>query len=169
MRSIMIALLATLISVAPATAEQVWVTMDQVRTYTMSEDADSIIIGNPGIADIAVRDKNSFLLFGKAPGMTNLIVLDGQGNQVKNLEVRVNPPSYGMLVYHRGLRRTTYNCTNDCQPTLTVGDSPDDFTRVNQQVRIKTSQREGGSTPADLQNLQNTPENPTPGDDEDSL
>ena len=134
-----------------ASAEQIWVTMDQVRPYELKDAADSIIVGNPGIVDITVLDANNFFLFGKAPGLTNILVQDEMGEIVKNLQVRVNPPSSGMLVYHRGKDRTTYNCTRHCEVTLTVGDGNDAFTNVDAQVRQKLGQPQTGSEPPDLQ------------------
>jgi len=151
MRSIFIGVLLAMFTVVPVKAEQVWVTIDQVRNYSISGEADSIIVGNPGIADIAVRDKNNFLLFGKSPGMTNLIILDSNGKVVKNLQVRVNSPNQGMLVFHRGSARTTFNCTDACQATLTVGDSVQQFNDLNAQLNIKTRQQQAGEEPEDLQ------------------
>lgn len=143
------ALIATLSS--PINAQQLWVTMDQVRSYSVDKPADSIIVGNPGIADIAVQDENRFLLFGKAPGLTNIIVLDNSGETIENLTVRVNPPSSSMLVYHRGPQRTTYNCTSHCEATLTIGDNNTDFVAINQQIQTKLGQQASGSAPQDLQ------------------
>ncbi len=151
MRSCLSGLLLALITTLPANAQQLWVTMDQVRSHTVEKPADSIIVGNPGIADIAVQDKNRFLLFGKAPGLTNIIVLDDEGETIENLTVRVNPPSSGMLVYHRGASRTTYNCTSHCEATLTVGDNSTEFSNINTQIQTKLGQQTSGDAPQDLQ------------------
>lgn len=151
MRTCFLGLLLAFTTILPANAQQIWVTMDQVRSYTTEESADSIIVGNPGIADIAVQDKNRFLLFGKAPGLTNIVILDEKGETIENLTVRVNPPSSGMLVYHRGAARTTYNCTTHCEATLTVGDSSTAFQSINTQVQTKLGQQASGQEPEDLQ------------------
>ncbi|MEO1426030.1 MAG: pilus assembly protein N-terminal domain-containing protein [Pseudomonadota bacterium] len=151
MKTALFAALASLLIAPAAFAQQLWVTMDQVRSYTVDRPADSIIVGNPGIADVSVQNSTQFLLFGKAPGLTNIIVLDEDGETIKNLQVRVNPPSSNMLVYHRGSSRTTYNCTRHCDVTLTVGDNPDAFGLVNAQVQTKLGQAANGEDARDLQ------------------
>ncbi|MEO1150555.1 MAG: pilus assembly protein N-terminal domain-containing protein [Pseudomonadota bacterium] len=151
MKTALIAVLTSFLIAPTALAQQLWVTMDQVRSYTVDRPADSIIVGNPGIADVSVQNSKQFLLFGKAPGLTNIIVLDEEGETIKNLQVRVNPPSANMLVYHRGSARTTYNCTRHCDVALTVGDSSDAFGLVNSQVQTKLGQAANGEDARDLQ------------------
>ncbi len=146
MRSCFLGGILTLAVAMPATAEQIWVTMDQVRSHAISKSADSIIVGNPGIADVSVQGKDRFLLFGKAPGLTNIIILDEEGETIDNLQVRVNPPSNNMLVYHGGSNRTTYNCTTHCEATLTVGDDSDEFGIINRQIQEKLGQAANGAT-----------------------
>jgi len=147
----LIASLSAIIAATPAFAGQIWVSMDQVRPYKIEKSADSIIVGNPGIVDISVRDDQNFLLFGKAPGLTNIIIQNAQGELIENLQVRVNPPSSGMLTYHAGSSRRTYNCTRHCEVSLTVGDSTETFTNVDQQVRVKLGQPSTGTEVPDLQ------------------
>ncbi len=151
MRSLIFGLALATFTAAPVSAQQVWVTMDQVRSYSTDKAASSIIVGNPGIADIAVQDKNNFLLFGKAPGLTNIIIINEEGKTIENLQVRVNPPSSGMLVAHRGSNRTTYNCTFHCEATLTIGDNTAGFANVNNQVQSKLTQQSSGSSAPEIQ------------------
>ncbi|MFQ5562696.1 MAG: pilus assembly protein N-terminal domain-containing protein [Parvularculaceae bacterium] len=140
MRSIIAALILSVFAAPQAFAEQIWLTMDQVRPYKLDVPASSIVVGNPGIADVTVRDENNLFLFGKAPGLTNIYIFDEEGEPVRNLMIRVRTASSGMLVFHRGAQRTTYNCTSQCEPTITVGDSPEQFSGVSAQVEAKASQ-----------------------------
>lgn len=145
MRSIIAAIVLS-VAVAPAAfAEQIWLTMDQVRPYKLQAAASSIVVGNPGIADLKVQDENRVFLFGKAPGLTNIYIMDENGDMVQNLMIRVRTPSSDMLVFHRGVSQTTYNCTTLCEPTITVGDSVDTFQGVAQQVEAKASQAASGA------------------------
>lgn len=123
-----------------AAAGQIWLTMDQVRPFKLEKEAQSIVIGNPAIADVTVRDANNLLLFGKAPGLTNIYFFDENGEPFDNLVVRVRTPSADMLTVHRGGARTTYNCTTNCEATITVGDDPSIFDGVSQQVLNKYGQ-----------------------------
>ncbi|WP_425410885.1 pilus assembly protein N-terminal domain-containing protein [Hyphococcus sp.] len=123
-----------------AAAEQIWLTMDQVRPYKLENPAQSIVVGNPAIADVTVQDNSNVLLFGKAPGLTNIFVFNEAGEAVKNLTIRVRTPSADMLTVHRGSARTTYNCTTNCEATVTVGDDDTSFSSVAAQVQNKFSQ-----------------------------
>jgi Flp pilus assembly secretin CpaC len=123
-----------------ASAEQLWLTMDQVRPFKLESPAQSIVVGNPAIADVTVQDSTNVLLFGKAPGLTNIFIFDENGEAVKNLVIRVRTPSSDMLTVHRGAARTTYNCTTNCEATVTVGDAAETFSGVSSQVQTKFGQ-----------------------------
>lgn len=140
MRMFLISVAASLSAATAAHADQVWVTMDQVAPYQFKQDIDQIVVGNPGIADITVRDKSKVLIFGKAPGVTNLFLFDADGNEVENLIVRVRSVSAEMLTFQRGGQRATFNCMTICEQTITVGDSAESFGVVTQQVRQKYQQ-----------------------------
>lgn len=142
MRLFVLSLSAALFATA-ASAEQVWVTMDQVKPYTFKQEVAQIVIGNPGIADVTVRDKTRVLLFGKAPGLTNMFLFDADGNEMENLLVRVRATNSDLLTLQRGGQRFTYNCTSVCEQTLTVGDSQEAFGAVQSQVRQKFQQASG--------------------------
>lgn len=140
MRMFLITVAASLSAATAARADQVWVTMDQVAPYQFKQDVDQIVVGNPGIADITVRDKSKVLIFGKAPGVTNLFLFDADGNEVDNLIVRVRSVSAEMLTFQRGGQRATYNCMTICEQTITVGDNSETFGVVTQQVLQKYQQ-----------------------------
>ena len=137
---------AVLAATSPAFAGEVWVTMDQVKPYTLEVPAGQIIVGNPGIADVKVQDKERILLFGKGPGRTNMYILDDEGNQIDNLLVSVRVQDGGMMTVQRGLARTTYNCTTVCEATVTVGDSPEVFSGVASQIIQKFGAAAAGAT-----------------------
>lgn len=149
MRRFLLALAVSAASTTAAHADQVWVTMDQVAPYAFKQDIDQIVVGNPGIADITVRDKSKVLIFGKSPGVTNFFLFDADGNEVENLIVRVRTTGAEMLTFHRGGQRATYNCMSQCEPTITIGDSNETFGAVSQQVQQKYQQATSGSTPSE--------------------
>lgn len=132
-----------------ASAEQIWITMDQVRPYTFKQEVGQIVVGNPAIADVTVRDKSRVLLFGKAPGLTNIFLFDADGNEIENLIVRVRATNSDMLTLQRGAQRYTYNCTTNCDQTITVGDSPEAFGVVSNQVQQKFQQASGAAAPSE--------------------
>lgn len=140
MRTIFAAALFAAFAAAPANAGQIWLTMDQVRPYELEKPAGQIVVGNPAIADVTVQDKQRVFLYGKAPGLTNMYVVDENGDLVENLLIRVRSTGSGMLVMHRGSLRTTYNCTTHCDPTVTVGDESTGFSALQSQITTKTEQ-----------------------------
>ncbi|MEO1244010.1 MAG: pilus assembly protein N-terminal domain-containing protein [Pseudomonadota bacterium] len=140
MRMILSAFAALMALTNTAHAGQIWLTMDQVRPLKLENPAQSIVVGNPAIADVTVQDNENILLFGKAPGLTNIYIFDEKGDAVENVMIRVRSSSADMLTMQRGLARTTYNCTNNCEPTLTVGDDQTVFTGVSAQVQNKLQQ-----------------------------
>lgn len=138
---------AGLVTLSPtaAFAEQIWLTMDQVSPYTLEVPAGQIVVGNPAIADVTVQDKQRVLLFGKAPGMTNMYIFDDDGQAVQNLVVRVRSTTSDMLTMHRAGARTTYSCSSQCEPTITVGDDTASFSTLYGQVEQKKGQAQGAS------------------------
>ncbi|MFZ5618418.1 MAG: pilus assembly protein N-terminal domain-containing protein [Pseudomonadota bacterium] len=148
MRSV-IFFLATATFATAAHAEQVWLTMDQVKPYTFKQEVDQIVIGNPGIADVTVRDKSRVLMFGKAPGLTNMFLFDADGNEIDNLIVRVRALNSDLLTLQRGPQRFTYNCTTACEQTLTVGDNNEAFGAISGQVQQKFQQAAGSAAPSE--------------------
>lgn len=143
MRTLIAALLASVAATA-ANAEEIWLTMDQVRPFVIEKAAGQIVVGNPGIADVTVQDKTRVLLFGKAPGVTNMFIFDDNGETIGNLIIRVKSTSNEMLTMHRGPLRTTYNCATQCEETVTVGDNSTTFSGVASQVQQKFQQAATG-------------------------
>lgn len=129
-----------------ASAEQIWLTMDQVTPYRLAAGAGEVVVGNPAIADVTVLDRERIMLFGKAPGLTNIFIFDENGEPMQDLVIRVRTIGTEMLTVQRGVDRVTYNCTSVCDQTVTVGDGVQTFGVVSQQVQQKLQQasRAGG-------------------------
>ncbi|MGV6800365.1 MAG: pilus assembly protein N-terminal domain-containing protein [bacterium] len=130
-------LTATIVMTGSAMAGELWLTIDQVRVYEMPAPVGSIIIGNPSIADVKVRSNEQILLYGKAPGLTNIYFFDQEGTKMDNVFVRVQSDTKNMLVVHKGAARTTYSCTRNCEVTPTIGDSLESFGNVSSQAQQK--------------------------------
>ncbi len=140
MRKFVFAAAAIAAMTSAAQAGQVWLTMDYVRPYKLERPAQNIIVGNPAIADVSVQDSSNLLLYGKAPGMTNIYVMDAEGGVIENMIVRVRTNATDMLTLHKGVARSTYNCTTNCERTVTVGDDQNTFNEVSTQVAQKFGQ-----------------------------
>jgi hypothetical protein len=105
--------------VAEGRAGMVEVVLDLARILKLDEPARTIVIGNPAVLDATVNDERTLVLTGKVLGMTNMIALDGKGDEVANLMINVVHGSH-IVTVHRGGQRETYNCLGRCRPTVAV-------------------------------------------------
>ncbi|MEO0397958.1 MAG: pilus assembly protein N-terminal domain-containing protein [Pseudomonadota bacterium] len=138
------ALISAALAPAQALAGEIWLTMDYVRPVKLEKPAGRIVVGNPGIADVEVQSSHEFLLFANGPGTTNLFITDENGEKLDELIVRVRTIGDNMLIMQNGPQRTTYNCLDNCEATVTVGDGVDSFGAIFNQVNQKRIQAAGG-------------------------
>ncbi|MBN9304512.1 MULTISPECIES: pilus assembly protein N-terminal domain-containing protein [unclassified Devosia] len=121
------ALATALLMTAPvvalaATNEPISVKVNMARILRISAPAATVIIGNPGVADVTIQDPQTLVLTGKSYGSTNLIVLDSAGNPVADTMVSVVQATADTITVYNGQARTTLACDPVCQPTITLGD-----------------------------------------------
>ncbi len=122
-----IALALVALIALPATAradssEPISVKVNMARILRISAPAATVIIGNPGVADVTIQDPQTLILTGKSYGETNLIVLDSSGNPVADTMVSVVQAVSDTITVYMGAARTTLSCSPICQPTITLGD-----------------------------------------------
>ena len=121
------ALVLAALAVAPTAAladtnEPISVKVNMARILRISAPAATVIIGNPGVADVTIQDPQTLVLTGKSYGTTNLIVLDSSGNPVADTMVSVVQATGDTITVYLGTARTTLSCTPICQQTITLGD-----------------------------------------------
>ncbi len=97
--------------------------VNMARVLRINSPASTIIIGNPGIADVTIQDAQTLILTGKSYGQTNLIVLDSAGNPIADTLVEVIQTSDDVVTVYMGMARTTLSCEPICQPTVMLGDN----------------------------------------------
>jgi len=118
-------LAATLAAPMPALAQDgapISVNVNMARILRISAPAATVIVGNPGIADVTIQDPQTLILTGKSYGQTNLIVLDSRGEPVADTLVEVVQMSAGIMTVYQGQSRTTLSCAPTCQPVVMMGD-----------------------------------------------
>jgi Flp pilus assembly secretin CpaC len=94
------------------------VVMNQAKIVKLARPADTIVIGNPAIADASVQDSSTIVLTGKGFGVTNLVVLDADGNPIVDEQVVVSRDNaFSVRVYRRASRQTL-SCTPMCESSF---------------------------------------------------
>jgi Flp pilus assembly secretin CpaC len=110
------ALLATAASAASARADTgIDVTMNEAKIVKLARPADTIIVGNPNIADASVQDSKTIVLTGKGFGVTNLVVLDEDGSPIVDEQVTVSRHDAKSVRIYRRSEVQTLSCTPYCE------------------------------------------------------
>lgn len=110
------------------------VSIDHAKIVRLPERVQTVVVGNPIVADVTVQRNGILVVTGKSYGTTNLIALDNAGNMLVETSIRVQASNESTLTVHRGLERETYSCAPTCQPSLLLGDSQRYFGEVSGQA-----------------------------------
>jgi len=140
------AALAFCLTLAPAAAADPFnVKVDQTVTLKLSQPANSVVVGNATVADVAVHDPRTLLVTGKAFGSTNLTVLDRAGNTIYSSALNVGGEEDNGLTIVRSGATYSYSCMDKCRATPMVGDAPNHFQDVMSTVTAKAQTAKGGN------------------------
>lgn len=94
------------------------VIMNQAKIVKLARPADTIVIGNPLIADAAVQDASTVVLTGKGFGVTNLVILDSDGNPIVDEQVYVSRQDAKSVRIYRRADVQTLSCTPFCESSF---------------------------------------------------
>lgn len=128
----LMALTVSLLGQTPALAQDgapISVNVNMARVLRINAPAATVIVGNPGVADVTIQDPQTLVLTGKSFGQTNLIVLDSIGNPIADTLIDV-VQMQGVLTVYQGGGRTSLSCAPVCHPTIMIGDDTN-FTADN--------------------------------------
>ena len=107
---------------------------NQARLVQLDFPADTIILGNPSIADVSMLDPQTAVVTGRAYGITNFIVRDDTGNIILDSQLIVTPDTLAQVTVQRAQNRTTLSCVAECEPVVRAGDSSAAFTSARSQA-----------------------------------
>lgn len=120
--AVVVASTACVIHGAAAEERTIKIDIERARIVKLPEGAQTLIIGNPLIADVTMLKANQLMVItGKSFGSTNLIVLDKDGAQVGESVVTVTPAE-NKVVVQRGLHRESLSCQPHCAPAVDLAD-----------------------------------------------
>ena len=103
------------LGISAANAAGIDVTMNKAKIVKLAREADTIIIGNPLIADASVQDASTLVLTGKGFGVTNLVVLDQDGAPIIDEQVIVTRGSNSTVRIYRRSQVQTMSCSPYCE------------------------------------------------------
>lgn len=110
-----ILLAAAITANAVAADPGIRVQMNEAKIVKLARPADTIVVGNPAIADASVQDASTIVLTGKGFGVTNLVVLDNAGNPIVDEQVVVTRQTEGSVRIYRRADVQTLSCTPYCE------------------------------------------------------
>lgn len=91
------------------------VTMNEAKIVKLARPADTIIVGNPAIADASVQDAKTIVLTGKGFGTTNLVILDADGSPIIDEQVVVSRHDANSVRIYRRAEVQTLSCAPYCE------------------------------------------------------
>ena len=105
----------TVLSLPAQAGAGIEVTMNQARIVKLARAADTIVVGNPLIADASVQDASTVVLTGKGFGVTNLVILDKDGSPIIDEQVTVSRGDTNSVRIYRRSDVQTLSCTPYCE------------------------------------------------------
>ncbi len=101
---------------APARAEGgIPILMNEAKIVKLARPADTIVVGNPDIADASVQDATTIILTGKGFGVTNLVVMDETGAPIVDEQIFVSRQDARSVRIYRRSEVQTLSCTPYCE------------------------------------------------------
>ncbi|UXN61311.1 pilus assembly protein N-terminal domain-containing protein [Phyllobacterium zundukense] len=109
--------LAAVWSVAPATQADtgIHIVMNQARILKLARPADTVVVGDPEIADAVVKDSRTVVLTGKGFGITNIVIIDADGAAIVDDQVMVSRSVANTTRVYRRAYVQTLSCTPYCE------------------------------------------------------
>ena len=95
-------------------ASDVVINADQAKIISVSGQPGMVVVGNPSIADVTVRG-DQVVLMGRNYGVTNLIILDREGNQLAALDVTVQITDKNAVHVFKAGGRMSLACAPVCE------------------------------------------------------
>ena len=144
---------------------------DQARVMRIDEPATDIIVGNPSIAAVAIRGAKLLVVTGKTFGVTNVIVLNADGQVIVNRRLVVRADDQKIVVETfcgRAYAQTSFDDATSKAPNsagardlATMGAQPLELTDPA-HLKLKTTKRQvaerpQASVPAADSAIQNKP------------
>ncbi|WP_425373512.1 pilus assembly protein N-terminal domain-containing protein [Phyllobacterium leguminum] len=101
--------------------EDINLVTNQARVLRLARPADTVVIGNPEIADAVVQDSKTVVLTGKGFGVTNIVVMDAEGRAILDDRVVVSRDDTKTTRVYRRADVQMLSCTPFCENAHQAG------------------------------------------------
>ncbi|MEO1293633.1 MAG: pilus assembly protein N-terminal domain-containing protein, partial [Pseudomonadota bacterium] len=121
---------------ASADAECMEVLIDHLHLLELRQATSTVLVGNPGIADVTMIATSQAVITARTVGATNILFLDDLGRPIGNYQLFVREPEARRVVLHRGPAQTyNYQCAPNCQRTLSQTDEEGSHGALTKQIQ----------------------------------
>ena len=125
-----------------ALAQAMSAPIDQGIRLALPPGTQTVMIGNPEIADVSVLDSRNAMIMGRMYGVTNLIAIDGHGRTLLDRQVVVSSPEVNRVTAYRGgptgMHTENYACSPRCERTPMPGETQNDYQNYSVAVNDYT-------------------------------
>jgi Flp pilus assembly secretin CpaC len=139
---------AALLPVTAFASENLRVTIDKNHVLRTDRPVETIVVGNPHIADVSARSNQLMFILGRTSGETNILGFDKEGNVVFDKDVIVVPHTTRTVTLHRGTLTETFACAPRCEVEMHPGDDPARFGLISGQSSTHTGAASGSASSA---------------------
>lgn len=130
---------------AAGAADVIQVELDNAKLLKLPPGTDTLVIGNPAIADVAIQRNQVMVVTAKNHGSTNMIALDAKGAIVSESRiVVVLPDRPEQVIVMKGGAKETYSCNPECGATVQLGDEEKFFKGTMTQARDRVGFTQNG-------------------------
>jgi Flp pilus assembly secretin CpaC len=106
-------------------ADPLSMTIDESKVVRLPDTMKTVVLGNPAIADVTIKNDKLLILTGMAPGSTNLIVLNDKDEPIMEQKINVIVSEHVVTVQRNGTVAMAYACRPSCRPTVAAPVSAD--------------------------------------------
>jgi len=139
---------AAILSGSAWASESLRVTIDKNHVLRTDRPVETIIVGNPHIADVSAQSNQLMFILGRTSGETNILGFDKDGNVVFDKDVTVVPHTTRTVTLHRGTLTETFACAPRCEVQMHPGDDPAKFSVISGQSATHTGAASGTASSA---------------------
>ncbi len=95
-------------------ADKLVVEKNHTYRVALPDQAGSVVVGNPDIADVTVVDSRTVFIVARGVGNSGVTITNRAGRTIYNAEVTVTSANEGAITVYKGLKPTLMVCTNVC-------------------------------------------------------